>query len=121
MHPIEIIATIGASIILLKLVLVVLAEKEMKAFAKTALKGIPAIRWLYLALGLTCGYFLIKSIGLVALFAAGLTGALLFDFIILNYKKTMNTMLDEAFKPKDYIGYALFAALAIWVLKTIYF
>lgn len=121
MHPIEIIAAVGAIWILVKLALVIFAKNSMQRLGKSIVGITESFRWVYLALAIFLGYFVVKSVGIVVLFASGLVMALLFDFVLLNYKKSMKTMMSEAFEKVDIIGYAVFAILAIWVLKVLFF
>lgn len=121
MHPIEIIAAVGAVWILVKIALVLFAKKSMQNLGKSVINITESFRWVYLALAIFLGYFIVKSVGIVVLFASGLVGALLFDFVLLRYKKSMKTMMSEAFEKVDLIGYAVFVILAVWVLKVIFF
>ncbi|MEM3154035.1 MAG: hypothetical protein QW165_00510 [Candidatus Woesearchaeota archaeon] len=120
MHPIEVIAAFGAVFILVKILLVLLARNTMFSFANSMIDSANLLRWAYLALALLLGYFVVQSVGIVVLFAAGIVGALAFDFILLKYKKTMKVMLKEAFETTDLFGYAFFAIIAIWVLWTLF-
>jgi hypothetical protein len=121
MHPIEIIAAVGAIWILIKIALVLFAKKSMQSFGKSVIGLTESFRWLYLALAVFLGYFIVKSVGIVVLFASGIVMALLFDFVLLRYKKSMKTMMSEAFENIDVVGYLVFAALAVWVLKVLFF
>lgn len=121
MHPIEIIAAVGAVWILVKLALVIFAKKSMQNLGKSIVGITESFRWVYLALAIFLGYFVVKSVGIVVLFASGIVMALLFDFVLLNYKKSMKTMMSEAFEKVDLVGYLVFAALAVWVLKVLFF
>lgn len=120
MNPIEIIAAFGAIVILVKILLVLLARKTMLSFAGSMIDSAHLLRWAYLALALILGYFVIQSVGIIVLFASGIVGVLVFDFILLRYKKTMKVMVKEAFEVPDFFGYAFFVILSIWVLWVLF-
>jgi|ETNmetMinimDraft_2_1059921.scaffolds.fasta_scaffold21289_4 hypothetical protein len=123
--PIETIATIFAAAILIKFVVLILNPTGWMNFAGKILKDTKVIMIVYLALAYIVGKYIFAAYNIIDVAAILLFGSLLYGIAFIPHSKAMfkvgkNMMRGDPLK-KNWISFLIWSALAIWVLKTLFF
>lgn len=121
MHPIDIIASVGAVVVLLKLLVLLLAKDSIKSLTKSLTKHPEKLRWTYGILAAIVGFYVYRFMGIVPLFVGLIFGSLFLKMIMMSYPKSVKIMADESLEKIDWFSVIVVAVLAVWVLKVLFF
>ncbi|MCD4760021.1 hypothetical protein K8R33_03975 [archaeon] len=117
----EIFAAILAIAILLKAIVFLFKPNSWKGFADSII-NMNGYKWISLILAVVLFYFVMQFMSIVHFMAAWLVIAFFYQSVMFNYKKSMRSMIKEAWKPKGemWIYFIIAVALGIWTLLTIF-
>lgn len=117
----ETLAAILAISILIKVIMFLFKPSGWRSFADSMI-NMNSYKWIALAFALVLFYFLIQYITIVQFMATWLVIAFFYQSVMFNYKRSMKSMIKEAWKPKGemWIYMIIAAILGIWTLLTIF-
>lgn len=128
MTPIEILATIFAVLVLLKLFLIIFNPQLRIRIAESFLNKNPTILTIiFLILAAIIGYYVFSSFTVVDVAAVMMLFSALMGIFFIQYPKNMLELLRdslssrEAFLRKNWLSILIWTFFAIWVLYTLFF
>jgi hypothetical protein len=127
MNAIEILATITAAAILLK-VIVLLAnpKKFMRIGARLFSRKLGLLQAMYFLLALVTGYFVLKNVPIATILAVALFVALAIKFTISLYGQELNDFVKQmakepkAFLKRAWLPIIFWSVMALWALYVLY-
>lgn len=127
MTALEVIATIFAIFVLVKIVVVLINPRSwMEKVAKPLLGNPPLARAVYAGLALVTGYVVLTSLNIVDVFAVMLFTAFLMGLGMLPYAEAMLKIAEEKSATRAellrnaWLPIVIWTVLALWVLTTVF-
>ncbi|MDI6902705.1 MAG: hypothetical protein QMC77_03110 [Methanocellales archaeon] len=124
MTPIEILATIFAILVLVKLLVYVVNPKPWMKLPEAMFKESTLTMIVYLILAVIVGYYVLASLSIVQVAAVMLFTAIIMGLTLIPYSKTLLKMSEEVVEvgmsPKVWLVTLIWAVIAIWVLYTVF-
>ena len=126
MTPVEIIAAIFAVAVLVKLSFIAAKPEWWRDWMKVVIKRSKCLVWVYFALALIVGYYLLQSLTIVEVMASVVFGSLLMAMVLLQYPDAIIKIGRQMLKDrtslfaKAWLGIVVYAALAVWVLYVLF-
>jgi hypothetical protein len=122
MAPIEILATIFAVFVIVKLVVVTVKPGLWMKWAKGMLKNELLITLIYFVLAVIIGYYIFAELTVVQVAAVTLWVSMLIGIGFVPYSKILLKTSDELLSvgiSKAWLSMLIWAGLAIWVLYAV--
>jgi len=122
MKFLETLAGIMAIVVLLKLLIFVLKPQWLETVAKWTLNKFHVFQWIYFALTIVLGYYILQHLTIIQVTAGVFLGAMLIGIFLLGYPKDMEnfykTMLKQGLKSAlpAVILWFVFASLVLYSL-----
>ncbi len=123
MTPIEILATIFAVFVIVKLVVVSVKPGLWMKWAKVMLKNELLITLIYFVLAVIIGYYIFAELTVVQVAAVTLWVSMLIGIGFVPYSKILLKTSDELLSvgiSKAWLSMLIWAGLAIWVLYAVF-
>jgi hypothetical protein len=126
MTAIEILATITASWILVKLIIFMINPKAAMKLAESMFRMRAEITALYIVLAVVVGYFILTSLSIVQVTAVMLFAAILFGLGLLPYSETMLKLTQEMsdnraeMLRKNWLAITIWVVIALWTLCAVF-
>ena len=123
MTPIEILATIFAVLVIVKLVVVTVKPDLWMRAAGAMLKSAVLTTLIYLALAVIIGYYIFTDLNVVQVGAVMLLASMLIGIGLGPYSKIILKLGEEFLSvglSKAWLAMLIWAALAIWVLYAVF-
>lgn len=126
MTPIEILATIFAILVLVKLLIVAINPKVWMKVAEAILSNYTLTTAVYLILAVIVGYYIFANLNIVQVAAAMLLTSVLMGLTLVAYSKTMLKVAKEILGTrsdmfrKAWLAILIWVAIAVWVLYTVF-
>jgi len=123
MTPIEILATIFAVFVIVKLVVVSVKPGLWMKWAKGMLKNELLITLIYFVLAVIIGYYIFAEMTVVQVAAVTLWVSMLIGIGFVPYSKILLKTSDELLSvgiSKGWLSMLIWAVLAIWVLYVVF-
>ena len=123
MTPLEIIATIFAVFVLVKLIIVTISPNFWMKVAGAVLKGHMVTMVIYLVLAGIVGHFVFSSLTIIQIAAVMLLTSLLTGIGLAPYSRALLTLGEEMVREgisKAWPAMVIWAVLATWVLFTVF-
>ena len=126
MTPIEILATIFAIFVLVKLLIIAINPKLWMKVAEAILSNYILTTAVYLILAVIVGYYIFASLNIVQVAAAMLLTSVLMGLGVVPYSKTMLKVAKEMLGTrsdvfrKAWLAILIWLAIAVWVLYTVF-
>ena len=123
MNVVEVLAAIFSVIVLVKLISVFLIDdQKVIKIADKMFKQTGFLTFVMMALAVIVGYFLITSLGIIAVVAVMLFAHLLLGILILQYPKGYLQFVRVFFKDKRkmWLLAAIWIFLAVWALAVLF-
>jgi len=124
MTPIEIIATIFAVIVLVKMVFLYYNPKPLFKLGRYLMKNNDTAKWVYLIGVLIVGKFLIDAMSIVEIAAVLLFASGLYGVTLMSYGKVIKNMHKEIeknhFFQKAWAPVIIYIVIAVWTLWTLF-
>ncbi|MFQ5863584.1 MAG: hypothetical protein ACE5IC_10785 [Candidatus Brocadiales bacterium] len=123
MTPLEILATIFAVFVLVKLIIVTVSPNLWMNVAGAMLKGQVVTTVIYLVLAGIVGHFVFSGLTIIQIAAVMLLTSLLAGAALAPYSRVILTLGEEMVKEginKAWPAMVIWAVLAIWVLYTVF-
>ncbi|MFQ5916429.1 MAG: hypothetical protein ACE5I0_01310 [Candidatus Binatia bacterium] len=123
MTPIEILATIFAVFVIVKLVVVTVKPGLWMKWAEGMLKNELLITLIYFVLAVIIGYYIFAELTVVQVAAVTLWVSMLIGIGFVPYSKILLKLRDELVSvgiSKAWLAMLIWAVLAIWVLYAVF-
>ncbi|MFQ5541361.1 MAG: hypothetical protein ACE5E2_00910 [Candidatus Binatia bacterium] len=123
MTPIEILATIFAVFVIVKLVIVIAKPGLWMKWAGAMLKNDVMITLIYFVLAVIVGYFIFAELTVVQVAAVTLWVSMLIGIGFVPYSKILLKLRDELVSvgiSRAWFAMLIWAVLAIWVLYAVF-
>lgn len=123
MAPIEILATIFAVFVIVKLVVVSVKPGLWMKWAKGMLKNELLITLIYFVLAVIVGYYVFAELTVVQVAAVTLWVSMLIGIGFVPYSKILLKTSDELLSvgiSKAWLSMLIWAVLAVWVLYAVF-
>ncbi|MDP6293317.1 MAG: hypothetical protein QF486_03490 [Candidatus Woesearchaeota archaeon] len=125
MTPLEIIATVFAVIILVKLVLIMINPSGwMKMVKPLYVQQKNTIMFVYAVLAIVLGYYIFQSMSIVQVSAVMFFTAALMGLAVAPHGKDILALADSIVKRRIqglcWISFAVWVLIALWTLKAIF-
>ena len=125
MPAIEVLATIFAVLVLLKLLLTIFNPQLRVRIAESVFnKNTTLLTIIYLALTAIVGYYVLSSLSILEVGAVTLFVSGLFGLFFIQYKEIMIKLTKESLKSgflsKNWLSILIWAVIAIWVLSEVF-
>jgi hypothetical protein len=123
MTPIEILATIFAVFVIVKLVIVIAKPGLWMKWAEAMLKNEVMITLIYFVLAVIVGYYIFAELTVVQVAAVTLWVSMLIGIGFVPYSKILLKLSDELVSvgiSKAWLAMLIWAVLAIWVLYAVF-
>jgi len=128
MTPIEVLATIFAVLVLLKLFLSIFNPQLRVRIAESFLNKNPTVLTvIFLALAAVIGYYVFSSLTVVDVAAVMMLLSALMGIFFIQYPENMLELVRESLKSrkeflrKNWLSVLIWGFLAIWVIYSIFF
>jgi len=126
MTAIEVLATIFAVIVLIKVIILFFSPKSILPATKILIKGNAVFKIIYLVLALIVGYYILQSLSIVEISAVFLLYALLIGLVFIPYAKSMINLTKAMVKnktkflSKNWLIVLIMLIISLWTLYAIY-
>ena len=127
MTPIEIMATIFAVLILVKMITLLINPKAwMKSVANPLLNNVTPTMAIYLIFAIITGYYILQEMNIIQIAAVMLFTSLLFGLNLMPYAKEFLKMANKTLKTRKqmlktwWLHFILWIGFALWVLYELF-
>lgn len=125
MAPIEVLATIFAVAILIKVIILLINPEPFMKIAESMLKNTRMVVAIYFILAVVVGYYILSSLSAIEVAAVMLFTAILIGLTLFAYSNAMFRIIKETprsradlFK-KTWLSMLIWVGIAIWTLYAL--